>query len=301
MEKEAEVGGVHVSNDNVILAQAPEADLPAITIDSDISTFVLQTTDSEGDKVTESVVTVTASDNISTAASAESTAVPADVSAKVERVPADGQPSIVKTDEQAEESAAESVVPSGVARIGAIGYETFNAAVTAAAGTTNTIYLLKDFELKDSVGVWNGNSGSYDGVLNNTVKVNSDIKITFIGSNCIVLGEQGRFEIGEDCSLTMLANQSTLAGAGIRHMDIPNGTKQELDEKINTYFVTIESSFGYHGDDLSETSSIIYFAKDNVFQWKNVSTITAGGQGASGFMPGPDLGGIGGSGGPIWG
>ncbi len=136
--EEVEVGGIHVTANTAIVAVENNAELPAVTFDSSVTQFLVQTTNSSGVKTTESIVAIAANVDVSD----DNIPVPQEIQVKLETAIASEKQ---KTIDEASEQAANEVLPVGVARIGAIGYVTIDEAVNALQ-SGQTLVLLADIE-----------------------------------------------------------------------------------------------------------------------------------------------------------
>lgn len=138
---DVQVGGIHVEANNVIVAVENQKELPAVTFETSVETFKVQTTNSEGTKQTESTVTI--SDN-TVVASDGTGAVPAAIQEKIETNNAAEKQMDFDT---ARDNASDVVEPvldsSAVARIGTTGYSSLTEAVAAAA-TGKTVVMIAD-------------------------------------------------------------------------------------------------------------------------------------------------------------
>ena len=108
--------------------------------------------------------------------------------------------------------AAAPVTDNSVARVGAIGFESFNAAVNAAK-PGDKIYLLKDFTLSNSIGDYaddsGPNQGLYEGSLANEVVLANDVKISLANYTEINLTIGGKISLnGHKLSIDAASSNS---------------------------------------------------------------------------------------------
>ena len=260
---EAEVGGLYVESNDAIIAVESTAELPTVYYSDGVDSFKVQTTDGEGEKLTESDVTISG-ETVTTEASEGEQPVPVDVRVKIER-------SEQKTEEEAGEAAAESVPPVGVARIGTTGYASFNEAV-AAAQPGQKIYLLEDCDVTETIGELaqeGPNAGQIVNGLNNEVVLSKDVTLKLIGLTYINLMPDGKFTMNEH---TLKLGAST-EGAGIVYADIDEILLTLLEE--SDYFAEINVDIDYQSENSFGSGNYIRF---NGMRWQSSSMITGGGQ-----------------------
>ena len=262
---EAEVGGLYVESNDAIIAVESTAELPTVYYSDGVDSFKVQTTDGEGEKMTESDVTISG-ETVTTEASEGEQPVPVDVRVKIER-------SEQKTEEEAGEAAAEVVPPAGVARIGTTGYASFKEAVVAAQ-PGQKIYLLKDCEISESIGelAQNGpNMGQIVNGLANEVLLADNVALTFVGNAQINLMEGGLFNVNEH----VLRLSATTTNAGLIYTDIDAALLTLLDDSV--YYVDIDVNIAYGGS--NDGNSVLFNGK----KWVNSQVFTGGANPALGI------------------
>ena len=260
---EAEVGGVYVSSNDAIVAVETTAELPTVYYSDEVTSFKVQTTNDDGEKQTESDVTISG-ETVTTEASEGEQPVPVDVRVKIEK-------SEQKTEEEAGEKAAETVPPVGVARIGTTGYSTFKEAVTAAQ-PGQKIYLIDDCELSETIGeiAQEGpNAGEIVNGLDNEVVLSKDVTFKILGLTYINLMPNGKFTMNEH-TLKLGANTE---GAGIAFADLDEIIVTLLEG--STYFADITVDIAHQSTGSVESGNYLRF---NGMRWECAAMLVGGGE-----------------------